>query len=106
MYHKREISTLEGIQRQEMDEIIDRIHTVFKILKTKRKVRHSRLTCAMQTTEFAAPEGISRWHISYITPKHSSISGKSGILAAIHAKGTELLSFRTQTVMECHYGVL
>lgn len=100
----RVFSTLDEIQRQEMDEIVDRIPIVSKTSETKKKLRQSRLTSAIQITEFAAPEGISPWHISRKTLKHTWISDISGILAAIDAKGTELFSFRTQTVMECNYG--
>lgn len=100
-YHKRVISTLDEIQRQEIDEINDRIPIV---CKTKKKLTQSRLISAIQITEFAAPEGISPWHISRKTPKHTWISDISGILTAINAKGTELFSFRTQTITECNYG--
>lgn len=103
-YHNRVISTLEEIQRQEMDEIIDRIPIVSKTCETKKKLTQSRLTGAIQITEFAAPEGISPWHISRKTPKHTWISDISGVLAAINAKGTEMFSFRTQTITECNYG--
>lgn len=100
-YHKRVISTFDEIQRQEIDEINDRIPIV---CKTKKKLTQSRLISAIQITEFAAPEGISPWHISRKTPKHTWISDISGILTAINAKGTELFSFRTQTITECNYG--
>lgn len=87
-----------------MDEIIDRIHIISKTPETKKKLRQSRLPSAIQITEFSAPEGISPWHISCKRAKHTWISDISGILAATDAKGTELFSFKTQTVMECNYG--
>lgn len=62
-YHKRVISTLEEMQRQEMDEIIDRIPIVCKTSKTKKKLTQSRLTSAIQITNLlhlnASHRGIS-----------------------------------------------
>lgn len=87
-----------------MNVIIDCIPIVSKTSETKKTLTQSRLTSAIQITEFAAPEGISPWHISRKTPKHTWIGDISGILAAINAKGTQLFSFRTQTITKCNYG--